>query len=94
MRFGVAAGAMMDELAKIAGTSTPSIIAAPSPGGDGRVLKSTPSQPVSPQKIVGKFVAKTNLQKTNYTKPNTKVANPDVTLTAEQKALTPPAVRS
>lgn len=86
-------GAFVDELQKIAGFSSPSIVASPSPGGDGSRLSNQPAKPVTPRQLVGKAVRKTNLQKTNYTKPGTDVVTPNVSLTAEQKALPPPPVR-
>jgi len=88
---------MGEELASImkaAGFSSPSIIAPPSPGGDGGTMPSKPAAPVTPQKLVGKVVTKTNLKKTNYTKPNTMVPPPNPSLTSAQKAMTPPVVRS
>jgi hypothetical protein len=80
---------------KEAGYSSPSIVAPPVPGGDGRSMSPKPAKPITPQKLVGKVVqSKTNIQKTNYTKPNTEVVTPDLTQAAEQKAVPPPAVRS
>lgn len=90
---------MGEEFASImklgAGNSSPSIIAPPTPGGDGGGMSPKPAAPITSQNLVGKVVqSKTNLQKTNYTKPNTKVVTPDLTQAAEQKAVPPPAVRS
>lgn len=96
MKFsmGTASGSMRDEMAKIAAVSAPSIIAPPTPGGDGGSVSSKPAAPVTPKQLVGKVVARTNLTKTNYTKPSTNVVPENTALAAEQKALTPPAVRS
>jgi hypothetical protein len=85
---------MLDEFVKIAAWSSPSIVAPPTPGGDGGQLSATPAKPITPRKLVGKVVTKTNLQKTNYTKPNTDVVTPNVSLTSEQGAVPPPVVRS
>lgn len=88
---------MLDEYAGIlkgAGYSSPSIVAAPNPGGDGKQLSAKPAKPVTSKQLVGKVVSKTNLQKTNYTKPNTEVVQPNPMLTSEQKAVPPPVVRS
>lgn len=88
-------GAEFAGIFKEAGYSHPSIIAAPTPGGDGRSMSPKPAKPVTSQNLVGKVVqSKTNIQKTNYTKPNTEVVTPDLTQGAEQKAVQPPAVRS
>ena len=88
---------MGEELAgimKAAGFSSPSIVAPPTPGGDGGSMSPKPAAPITPQKLIGKVVKKTNLQKTNYTKPGTAVVPPNPSLTSEQKVMTPPAVRS
>lgn len=85
---------MVDELAKIAAyTSHPSIISPPNPGGDGGQMKSSPAKPTTSQALVGKVVAKTNLQKTNYTVPNTEVVQPDNTVVAGAHQAPPPPVR-
>lgn len=94
MLSAVTLRAMGDELRKIAATSSPAIVSPPSPGGDGRQLSAMPSSPTPPGAVVGKALGKTNLQKTNYTRVNTQVTAPNPALTSEQKALTPPAVRS
>ena len=86
--------AFADEMMKIAAVSSPSIIAPPSPGGDGGQLSPKPASPISTGKIVGKALKATNLQKTNYTTVNTRAQSPDISLTSEQKALQPPVVRS
>ena len=86
--------AFVDELSKIAAVSSPSIKAPPAPGGLLGQLNATPPGPVPTSKIVGKALDSTNLQKTNYATVNTRVQNPNITLTSEQKALTPPVVRS
>lgn len=57
-------------------------------------MSSVPQAPVPTPKIIGKALDSTNLQKTNYTAVNTRVQNPNITLTSEQKALQPPVVRS
>ncbi len=87
-------GSMCEEMAKIAAVSAPSIIAPPTPGGDGSRASSKPATPVTPKQLIGKVVTRTNLTKTNYTKPSTQTIQDNTALTAEQKALTPPAVRS
>jgi len=80
---------------KSAGNSSPSIVAPPTPGGDGRGMSPKPAAPVTTQSLVGKVVqSKTNIQKTNYTKPNSKVVTPDLTQAAEQRGIAPPVVRS
>lgn len=87
-------GAMMDELSKIAGVSSPSV-AVPSPGGDSKAnYNASPAAPVSPAKITAKALGSTNLGKTNYAKVQTRVPTPNVSLTSEQKGLAPPVVRS
>jgi len=86
--------AMVDEVTKIAAVSSPSIKAPPAPGGLQGQLSATPVAPVPLKKITGKALESTNLQKTNYTSVNTRAQIPNVTLTSEQKALTPPVVRS
>lgn len=86
--------AMVSELVKIAAyTSHPSIIAPPAPGGDGKVQGSTPAKPTTSKKLVGKVVSKTNLQKTNYTVPNTEVVQPDNSVVAGAHMSPPPPVR-
>jgi len=96
--LGSATGAMVAELGAImkeAGyTSNPGIIAPPSPGGDGGQLSSNPAKPITPRQVTAKVVRKTNLQKTNYTQPNTDVVKPDVSQTSAQKAAPPPVVRA
>lgn len=83
-----------DELAKIAAyTSHPAIVAPPTPGGDGKQLQATPPKPVTPKQLVGKVVSKTNLQKTNYTVPNTEVVQPDNSVVAGAHMTPPPPVR-
>jgi len=79
------------ELLKMA-ASNPGIIAAPTPGGDGGFASAEPPKPVTSQNLVSKVVTRTNLQKTNYTKPNSKVVTPNPAMTTEQKSITPPAV--
>jgi hypothetical protein len=74
--------AFMEELAKLAAISSPSIKAPPTPGGMGTTLSPTPA------------LGATNLQKTNYTSVGTKTPKLDITQTSEQKALAPPVVRS
>ena len=86
--------AMVDEVTKIAAVASPSIKAPPAPGGITGQLSATPAAPVPTNKIIGKALKSTNLQQTNYTTVNTRAQTPNVTLTSEQKALTPPAVRS
>lgn len=86
--------AMVDEVTKIAAISSPSIKAPPTPGGVNGNLQDEPQGPVPVGKIVGKALGGTNLQKTNYTTANTRAQAPDIALTSEQKALTPPVVRS
>jgi hypothetical protein len=86
--------AVGDELAKIAAyTSHPGIISAPTPGRDGKQLKSTPAKPTTSKQLVGKVVSKTNLQKTNYTVPNTEVVQPDNSVAAGAHMTPPPPVR-
>jgi len=86
--------AMADEFLKIAAYSSPAIVSPPAPGGDGGSLGAMPSSPTPPGAVVGKALGKTNLQKTNYTRVNTQVPAPNFAVGGEQKALTPPAVRS
>ena len=95
--MSLVSASMLDEYAGIlkdAGYSSPSIIAPPNPGGDGKQLSAKPAKPTSSKELVGKVVSKTNLQKTNYTKPNVDVVQPNPMLTSEQKAVPPPVVRS
>jgi len=86
--------AMVDEMRKIAAVSSPSITAPPTPGGVNGNLHAEPPSPVSVGKITGKALGGTNLMRTNYTAVNTRAQAPDITLTSEQKSLTPPVVRS
>lgn len=89
-------GAMLNELIKIASASSPSIVATPSPAGDySGYTKSAPPTAVKPGAVKAKALGSTNLSKTNYTKVQSHTApSADVSLTSEQKALTPPVVRS
>jgi hypothetical protein len=85
---------MVEELLKIAAyTSHPSIISPPNPGGDGKRMQSNPSKPTTSKQLVGKVVSKTNLQKTNYTVPNTEVVQPDNSVVAGAHMVPPPPVR-
>lgn len=88
--------AMLDELTKIAAASSSSIVATPSPAGDySGYSKSMPGTAVKPVAVKAKALGSTNLSKTNYTRVQSHTAPPaDVSLTSEQKALTPPVVRS
>lgn len=86
--------ALVDEMTKICAVSSPSIKAPPAPGGLQGNLSPEPATPVSVGKITGKALGGTNLMKTNYTAVNTRAQAPDIALTSEQKALTPPVVRS
>lgn len=86
--------AMINELAKIAAyTSHPAIIAPPTPGGDGQKLDASPAKPTTSPKLVGKVVSKTNIQKTNYTVPNTEVVQPNNAVAAVGHQAPPPPVR-
>jgi len=86
--------ALVDEMTKICAVSSPSIKAPPTPGGVNGNMSAKPQGPVPIGKITGKALGGTNLMKTNYTTANTRAQAPDIALTSEQKALTPPVVRS
>jgi len=84
--------AMADEMLKISAVSAPSVVAPPAPGGLTGALNAKPAAPVSPGTIQAKALKSTNLQKTNYTTVSTKLPTPNFSMTAGQKAMTPPPV--